>query len=88
MAHIILRPHPENGPGTVQLIINGVDYSAEVFRGAELVEVGDDPQFSEVGLRVTLAVSRLDLGDETDVEVTDHLPEVAERVQALRAWSA
>ena len=89
MAHIQIRsPHPEEGAGAIQCIINGVDYSFELFHDMELVTVGDDPAFAEVGLRVTFAVSQLDLGDETNVQITDRVPEVARRVEAIRAVSA
>jgi hypothetical protein len=80
MAHIELRGQPGGGQ---QIIINGIDFSREVFRGVELVEVGDSPEFAEVGLRITLAVSRLDLDAEADVKITDHLPEVAQRVRSM-----
>lgn len=87
MAHIVYRPHPDDPPAQ-QLIINGIDYSNEVYRDVELIETHpDEPEYSEVGLRVTFAVSRLDLGEDTDVQITDHLPEVAQRVEALKAWS-
>lgn len=85
MAHIILRP---GEPGAVQLVINGVDYSMEAFRDFELVSVGDDPAYAEVGLRVTFAVSRLDLGGDEDVPVTDQLPIVAQRVHSMIEASA
>lgn len=80
MAHIILRP--KDGPGgELQLVINGIDYSNEVYRGVELVEVGDD-EYAEVGFRVTFVVSRLDLGGDDDIQVTDRFPEVAQRVRS------
>jgi len=82
MAHIIYRPHPD-GPPAMEIIINGHDFSAEIFHGVELVSVGDDPEFAEVGFRVTFAVSRLDLGGDADVQITDHLPSVAQRVNSL-----
>lgn len=81
MSHVILRPKTD-APGALQLIINGVDYSNEIYRDFELVEVGDDPSTSEVGFRVTFAVSRLDLGGDEDVRVTDHFRSVAQRVHA------
>lgn len=58
MAHIVMRPHPERGAH--QIVINGVDYSNEIY---------DFPELAEVGLRVTFALSRLDLGDDADVDV-------------------
>lgn len=80
MAHIELRGQPG---GSQQIVINGVDYSREIFAGVELVEVGDEPEFAEAGLRVTFAVSRLDLDTEADVQITDQLPEVAQRVRSM-----
>lgn len=82
MAHIIYRPAAEGLPAK-QIIINGHDFSHEIFDGVELVEVGEDPEMSEVGLRVTFAVSRLDLGGDEDVQVTDHLRSVAQRVRSM-----
>lgn len=79
MAHIVLRPG-EAGLPVMQLIINGNDFSNETFRDLELVEVGEG-EYAEVGFRVTFAVSRLDLGGDEDIVVTDHLPEVAQRVR-------
>lgn len=83
MAHIQI-----NGNFPKQIIINGVDYSRELFREVELIEVGDDPQFAEVGLRVTFAVGRLDLDAEADVQITDRLPEVAQRVRTMSSKEA
>lgn len=83
MAHITLRPADAGG---WQLIINGHDFSREVFRDVQLVEViGDDgdPAYAEVGFQVTFAVSRIDLGGDQDVQVTDHFPQVAQRVRTL-----
>lgn len=80
MAHIIYNRQP--GDPAAQLIINGVDISNEVFHGPELVEVGEG-EFAEVGFRVTFAVSRLDLDNESDVKVTDHLRSVAQRVRSV-----
>lgn len=82
MAHIVLTPHPDN-PGATQLVINGIDFSNEAYRDVRLVQVGDDPRFSWVGFQVTLAVSRLDLGGDVDVQITDHLPDVAQRVHSM-----
>jgi hypothetical protein len=76
------------GDGAYQLLINGIDYSTEVFRGAEgvqLVTVGDDPDYAEIGLRVTFAVSRLSIDNETDVELTDHVREAAAKVRSAAA---
>ncbi len=81
MANISITPIQ---PGANRIVINGVDYSKEIFRGVELVEVGDDPDWAEVGLRVTFAVSRLDLGDEQDVVVTDNFRSVAQRVHSTQ----
>ena len=82
MAHISIQPID---PTRSNLFINGVEFSKEVFRGSlELVEVPcADPEFAEVGLRVTFAVSRLDLGEDVDVQVTDRLREVAQRVRSV-----
>lgn len=82
MAHIQYGP---DGNGGLRLIVNGVDLSMETLRGVELVSVGDgdDDPFAMVGFRLTLAVSRLDLGNEQDVIVTDRLPEMAQRVRSM-----
>ena len=79
MAHITYRRKGECG----QIIINGVDFSSEIYRGPELVEVGDDPESAEVGFRVTFAVGRLDLDAETDIQVTDQFRDVAQRVRSI-----
>jgi len=84
MAHITIRPA---GPGVTQLVINGIDVSNEVYSDIELVSVGEDPAFAEVGLRVTFCVSQLDLGEEQDVIVTDHLREAAQRVNSIASAS-
>lgn len=79
MAHIQIRSNPEGGSS---LVVNGMDLSMESFYGhTALVSVGEEP-WAEVGLQVTLAVGRLDLDDDLDVVIADHLPEVAERVAA------
>lgn len=83
MAHIVYRR--SMGGLARQIIINGVDYSHEVYaEPVELVEVGDN-ETAEVGLRVTFAVSRLDLETDQDIQVTDHFPEVAQRVRSIAA---
>lgn len=82
MAHIIYRPHSD-AAGAMELFINGVDFTYEAFRDVELVSVGDEP-FAEVGLRVTFAVSRLDLGGDVDVQITDRFPETAQLVHSMR----
>ena len=81
MAHIQINGDLY-GPGIAQLVVNGVDYSREVFSNVELVPVGDE-SYAQVGLRVTFAVSRLDLDTEADVKITDRLPEVAQRVRSI-----
>lgn len=81
MAHIIYRPKADE-PSVMELFINGVDFSMETYRGPELVEVGEG-LMSEVGFRVTFAVSRLDLGGNEDVVVTDHFPEAVQLVRSL-----
>lgn len=82
MAHIQINTKPG---GPVQLLINGIDYSMEAFRGFEVVEVGDgkNPEFDEVGLRVTFAVSTLSIDTEADVQLTDNVPAVAARVRSM-----
>lgn len=82
MAHIQINKPQHGGP--IQLLINGIDYSMEVYRDFEIVEVGDNPECAEVGLRVTLAVGRLDLDAEADVQLTDRVPTVAARVRSIR----
>lgn len=81
MAHIQINKHERGLP--IQLLINGIDYSREVDRDFELVSVGDDPEFAEVGFRVTFAVSRLGIDTVDDIELTDHLPEVAAKVRGI-----
>lgn len=87
MAHIILRPVSDDpGDPRLQLVINGQDFTNEVFAGGvELVSVGDDERYAAVGVKVTFALSRLDLGGDEDVQVTDHLPSIAQRVHSLVA---
>lgn len=87
MAHIVYRTNPDQN-GAMQLLINGVDYSAEVYPDIQIVSVGDDPRHAEVGVQVTFSLSRLDLGGDTDVVVTDRLPEVAQRVQSMTGIAA
>lgn len=82
MAHIQIRRKGGRSIPT-QLIIDGVDVTQEVYRDLELVEVGDDPEWAEVGLRVTFVVSRLDLDHEADVVVTDQFRSVATRVRSM-----
>lgn len=86
MAHIIIRPVDKPG-GPMELFINGVDFTNEVYRGVQLVEVGDD-SYAEVGLQVTFAVSRLDLGGDEDVQVTDRFRSVAQRVRSFTEGDA
>jgi len=82
MAHIEIRNLNEFG-GT-QLVINGVDFTKDTYRGIQLVEVCPEaPEFAEVGLQVTFVVSRLDLDNEADVQITDRLPSVATRVRSM-----
>jgi len=75
MAHIQIN-HQRGGP--TQVLINGVDFSMELFRDFEIVDHG-----GVVGLRVTFAVGRLDLDAETDVQLTDNVPAVAARVRSI-----
>lgn len=85
MAHIELRTS-RNGTG--ELIVNGVDLSMEVYSGSiKLVEQGEG-DLAEVGLQVTLVVSRLDLDTEADVAITDHFRSVATRVRSVVEASA
>lgn len=81
MADISIRRTQD---GATQLVINGVDVSMDVFHGVELVEVGDDPTCAEVGLRVTFAVSKLDLETDADVKITDNFRSVAQRVRTVQ----
>lgn len=82
MAHIIFRPQNGKPGGPMQLIINDVDYTNEVFRDVRVVEVGEYP-YSEVGFQVTFALGRLDLDGDADVQVTNYLPVVAQRVRSM-----
>lgn len=75
MAHIQINH--ERG-GAIQMLINGVDFSMELFRDFEIVD-----HSGVVGLRVTFAVGRLDLDAETDVQLTDNVPAVAARVRSI-----
>lgn len=79
MAHIVLRPREGGGN---ELFINGVDFSYEVYNGVELVQVGDEDWCAEIGFRVTFVVSRLDIGGNVDVPLTDHFPEATALVSA------
>lgn len=81
MAHIELRQR--NRRGGRQLIINGADYSMDVYDdGVEIVEVGEGDA-AEVGFRVTFVVSRLDLDNDADVTLTDQVRPVATRVRSM-----
>jgi hypothetical protein len=75
MAHIIYRPGPEMG--TMQLIINGVDYSRDVYDNIEIVHVGDDPLASDVGLRVTFALGEVEFGGNAPAETCRFESEMA-----------
>lgn len=82
MAEIILRtPHPTEGRNSSQLIINGQDVSFDVLNDIELVKVGSDehPESQEVGLRVTFALSRLEINGN-DATVTDRFDVVARQI--------
>ena len=80
MAQIILRsPHPVEGRGARQLVINGLDVSHDVYEDIELVKVGDKPESQEVGLRVTFALSTLELNGNEAV-VTDQFDAIAWQV--------
>lgn len=81
MAHIVYRPM-EGTPGAWELFVNGVDFSMEAYNWPELVEVGEGDT-AEVGFRVTFAVSRLDLGGNEDVQVTDRFFETAQLVRSM-----
>lgn len=81
MAHIQINRNRKDP--AKQIIVNGVDMSMEVYDGSiELVEVGEGAG-AEVGLRVTIAVSRLDLDAEADVKITDRFRSVAQRVRTI-----
>lgn len=82
MAHVIIRP---KGDGmATQIIINGVDFSMDVYAGhVNLVDVD-----GQVGVQVTFALSRLDLGGDSDVQVTDRLYEVAQKVRSTTGGAA
>lgn len=83
MAHVqFTSPHPDHA---VELLIDGVDFSRAVFRdGVELVSVGDNPATAEIGLRITIAVGRLDINGET-VELSNNFGEAAAQVAAIVA---
>lgn len=78
MADIEIR---RSGEGH-SLKINGVDYSMEVYSGAELVAVGEGA-FAEIGLRVTFAVSSLSLDHAGKVSLVGNLPEAAAQVREI-----
>ena len=79
MAHIQINRNPKSR--AKQLFVNGIDMTMEVFDDIELVEVGP-AEVAEVGLRVTIVVSRLDLDAEADVRITDNFRPVAQRVRS------
>ena len=81
MANIEINRNPKSP--VIQMLINGVDMSREVYRDFELVSVGEDPMYAEVGLRLTLVVSRLDLDAEADVKITNNFRPVAQRVRSI-----
>lgn len=69
--------------GPMQIIINGVDYSNEIYRDHfKIVEVGEG-EAAEVGLQVTFAVSKLSIDNESDVQLTDRVRSVAARVRSI-----
>lgn len=80
MAHIQINK-PEAGL-PIQLLVNGVDLTMETYLDFELVSVGDQPEFAEIGFRFTVAVTTLNI-DTKDVELTDHFPEAAARVHSI-----
>ncbi|HEY9353408.1 MAG TPA: hypothetical protein VIP28_09170 [Nocardioides sp.] len=80
MAHIQINRNRKSP--AKQLIVNGVDLSMEVYDDIELVEVGEGP-VAEVGLQITIAVSRLDLDAEADVKITDRFRAIAQRVRSI-----
>lgn len=61
MARIELRTS-ESRAHAHELVINGMDVSAETYRGVKLVKVGTDWESQEVGLQVTFAVTELVIG--------------------------
>jgi hypothetical protein len=76
MANIEINRNPKSP--LKQLIVNGMDLSMEVYDDSvELVEMG-----LEVGLQITIAVSKLTLDGEADVQVTDNFRPVAQRVRS------
>lgn len=84
MAHISIR---RQDGGWHQITINGTDFSMEVYDGSlDLVEVGSEPgsPHNEIGLRLTLAIGQLDIDNDTDVPLTDHLAVAATRVRSLQ----
>lgn len=85
MAHIQIR---DVGDGTVSLTINGIEFAFETFvaPAPELVESGDGAdEFSVVCLRLAIGVSRLDLNDKQNVQVTDRMEAVNEEIRKLFA---
>lgn len=76
-----VQMNQSGGPGAI--IINGVDFSSEVFaESVELVKVGEEP-FGQIGLRFTIGLGTLELGG-TRVALSDHFDEAAEKVSSIQ----
>lgn len=84
MAHIIYRPASEGAPA-MQLVINGIDFSADVYaEGVELVDMSryeGEPQV--MGLRVTFALDGAEFGGSTPTEVSQFRAEIDAAVRAI-----
>lgn len=77
-------------PGPVRISIDGQDFSQSIYsESLELVTVGAHTQFPAAGLRLTLALSRLDIDGDTALGLTTaNLAEWNERVKAMTTWPA
>ena len=65
MAHIQI-----NRDGGVRLMVNGLDLTGHTYSdGVQLVVVGDE-ESGEAAIQITLAISRLDVGANEDIDVT------------------
>lgn len=88
MAHIVYRPSPDGAPA-MQLIINGIDFSMDVYaEGVEIVDMAKyegDPQ--TIGLRVTFALDSAEFGGEAsppDSGLSAAIAETGRLCEAIR----
>ena len=82
MAHIQFRKNPDGL--TTTLVVNGLDLSMESYAGSVELAATGDSEYDEIGLRFLLAIERLDLDEDMDVEVAGNLDALNERIRAMQ----